>query len=211
MALFRLGPSRDSLDDSCAATAFFSGRRRWTISRNGPRCARHSRAFLTPWEPVWPADDLTRGAFRRRLRRHADEMARDEAFPFLIFRDPRPGARRRADHRPDSARRRPVRHGRLLDGRRSCGAGLYVARRARVARPTPSRPCACTASRPPACRPTIPRSGCSKARASGAKGWRAPICASTAAGRIMSCSRCSKTIRRCRRASPGISTASRKR
>ena len=27
-----------------------------------------SRAFLTPWEPIWPADDLTRGAFRRRLR-----------------------------------------------------------------------------------------------------------------------------------------------
>ncbi|MEJ2435047.1 MAG: 30S ribosomal protein S5 alanine N-acetyltransferase, partial [Pseudolabrys sp.] len=23
-----------------------------------------SRAFLTPWEPTWPADDLTRGAFR---------------------------------------------------------------------------------------------------------------------------------------------------
>ena len=23
-----------------------------------------SRAFLTPWEPTWPADDLTRTAFR---------------------------------------------------------------------------------------------------------------------------------------------------
>ncbi len=22
-----------------------------------------SRAFLTPWEPTWPADDLTRGSF----------------------------------------------------------------------------------------------------------------------------------------------------
>ena len=46
-----------------------------------------SRQFLTPWEPVWPADDLTRGAFRRRLRRQADEIARDELFPFLIFED----------------------------------------------------------------------------------------------------------------------------
>ena len=27
-----------------------------------------SRNFLTPWEPTWPADDLTRGAFRRRRR-----------------------------------------------------------------------------------------------------------------------------------------------
>jgi ribosomal-protein-alanine N-acetyltransferase len=46
-----------------------------------------SREFLTPWEPIWPADDLTRGAFRRRLRRQADEIARDESFPFLIFQE----------------------------------------------------------------------------------------------------------------------------
>jgi ribosomal-protein-alanine N-acetyltransferase len=45
-----------------------------------------SRAFLVPWEPTWPADDLTKSAYRRRLRRHAEEMARDEAYPFLIFR-----------------------------------------------------------------------------------------------------------------------------
>ena len=46
-----------------------------------------SREFLTPWEPSWPADDLTRGAFRRRLKRQADEIARDEAYSFLIFED----------------------------------------------------------------------------------------------------------------------------
>jgi [ribosomal protein S5]-alanine N-acetyltransferase len=46
-----------------------------------------SRDFLTPWEPTWPADDLTRAAFRRRLRRQADEIARDEAYSFLIFED----------------------------------------------------------------------------------------------------------------------------
>ena len=44
-----------------------------------------SREFLTPWEPTWPDDDLTRAAFRRRLRRQNDEMARDEAYAFLIF------------------------------------------------------------------------------------------------------------------------------
>ncbi len=38
-----------------------------------------SRSFLTPWEPIWPADDLTRASFRYRVRRHAEEMARDEA------------------------------------------------------------------------------------------------------------------------------------
>ena len=30
-----------------------------------------SRAYLTPWEPIWPSDDLTRAGFRRRLRRYA--------------------------------------------------------------------------------------------------------------------------------------------
>ncbi|MDB5544518.1 MAG: GCN5-related N-acetyltransferase, partial [Hyphomicrobiales bacterium] len=46
-----------------------------------------SRDFLSPWEPTWPADDLTKSAFRRRLRRHSEEMERDEAYPFLIFRE----------------------------------------------------------------------------------------------------------------------------
>ena len=49
------------------------------------RLRSESREFLTPWEPLWPDDDLTRAAFRRRLRRQSDEMSRDEAFSFLIF------------------------------------------------------------------------------------------------------------------------------
>jgi [ribosomal protein S5]-alanine N-acetyltransferase len=46
-----------------------------------------SRDFLTPWEPVWPLDDLTRASFRYRVRRHAEEMARDEAYTFFVFRE----------------------------------------------------------------------------------------------------------------------------
>jgi len=46
-----------------------------------------SRAFLTPWEPTWPGDDLTRSSFRRRLRRHQQEIDSDEAYPFLVFRE----------------------------------------------------------------------------------------------------------------------------
>lgn len=46
-----------------------------------------SRDFLTPWEPLWPTDDLTRPAFKRRLRRHARDMLADEAYPLLIFRN----------------------------------------------------------------------------------------------------------------------------
>ncbi len=49
------------------------------------RLREQSRAFLTPWEPTWLSDDLTRAAFRRRLRRQAEDMAGDESFAFLIF------------------------------------------------------------------------------------------------------------------------------
>jgi ribosomal-protein-alanine N-acetyltransferase len=45
-----------------------------------------SRKFLTPWEPTWPADDLTRAAFRQRLRRYADDLRNDQAYPFFLFR-----------------------------------------------------------------------------------------------------------------------------
>ncbi len=45
-----------------------------------------SREFLTPWEPTWPDDDLTRGAFRRRLKRYAEDMRTDQGYAFLIVR-----------------------------------------------------------------------------------------------------------------------------
>lgn len=45
-----------------------------------------SREFLMPWEPIWPPDDLTRGAFRRRLRRYVDDQRNDLAYAFLVFR-----------------------------------------------------------------------------------------------------------------------------
>jgi [ribosomal protein S5]-alanine N-acetyltransferase len=45
-----------------------------------------SRDFLTPWEPLWPANDLTRAAFRARMRRYARDVRSDIAYPFFIFR-----------------------------------------------------------------------------------------------------------------------------
>lgn len=45
-----------------------------------------SRHFLKPWEPVWPADDLTRSAYRRRLRRYAEERRADQSYSFFLFR-----------------------------------------------------------------------------------------------------------------------------
>jgi len=47
----------------------------------------HSRDFLQPWEPAWPADDLTRAAYRRRLAVYAREIEIGGAYPFFIFRN----------------------------------------------------------------------------------------------------------------------------
>lgn len=44
-----------------------------------------SRDFLTPWEPTWPYDALTRGAFRRRVRAYHQEMRQGTSYSFLIF------------------------------------------------------------------------------------------------------------------------------
>lgn len=45
-----------------------------------------SRAFLAPWEPTWPADDLTRSAYRQRVKRYQREAQNDLAYAFFLFR-----------------------------------------------------------------------------------------------------------------------------
>ncbi len=45
-----------------------------------------SRAFLEPWEPRWPEDALSRAAFRRRLRRQAQDSRDAVGYSFFIFR-----------------------------------------------------------------------------------------------------------------------------
>lgn len=45
-----------------------------------------SRGFLQPWEPTWPADDLSRPAFKRRLTAYARDREAGSAYPFFIFR-----------------------------------------------------------------------------------------------------------------------------
>ena len=44
-----------------------------------------SRSFLAPWEPIWPADDLTKLAFRRRIRRYQREIRNGTGYPFFVF------------------------------------------------------------------------------------------------------------------------------
>ena len=46
---------------------------------------RQSKVFLQPWEPLWPPDDLERGAFRRRLATYTREIDAGSAYPFFIF------------------------------------------------------------------------------------------------------------------------------
>ncbi|MCX7340393.1 MAG: GNAT family protein [Hyphomicrobiales bacterium] len=47
---------------------------------------QQSRAFLEPWEPLWSDEDLTKRAFRQRVKRAAAESDADEAYAFMIFR-----------------------------------------------------------------------------------------------------------------------------
>jgi ribosomal-protein-alanine N-acetyltransferase len=44
-----------------------------------------SRAHLTPWEPTWSHDDLSRATYRRRLRAYAKDVHNDTSYPYFIF------------------------------------------------------------------------------------------------------------------------------
>jgi ribosomal-protein-alanine N-acetyltransferase len=46
-----------------------------------------SREFLTPWEPIWADDELTRSAFRRRIKRYQKETRLDSAYVFFVLRE----------------------------------------------------------------------------------------------------------------------------
>ena len=45
-----------------------------------------SRKFLTPWEPTWPVDALTKTSFRRRLSKYSEDWSNDRGYAFFIFR-----------------------------------------------------------------------------------------------------------------------------
>src|SRR2546423_7820356 len=46
-----------------------------------------SRNFLTPWEPSWPPDALSRTSFRARITRYAEDWRTDQGYNFFIFRN----------------------------------------------------------------------------------------------------------------------------
>ena len=45
-----------------------------------------SRQHLTPWEPLWSGDELSRAAFRRRVRLHQRDLRDDHGYAFFLFR-----------------------------------------------------------------------------------------------------------------------------
>jgi ribosomal-protein-alanine N-acetyltransferase len=50
------------------------------------RLRGESQSFLAPWEPAWSTDELSKGAFRRRLKRYQREAREDLAYAFFVFR-----------------------------------------------------------------------------------------------------------------------------
>jgi RimJ/RimL family protein N-acetyltransferase len=70
------------------------------------RSAHH----LQPFEPIWPADDLTKPAFARRLGAYEQDMERGLAYPFLIFaRGTRPWSAGLRCHKSAAAWLKPAR------------------------------------------------------------------------------------------------------
>ncbi len=45
-----------------------------------------SRERLVPWEPAWSRDELTRSAFRRRLRHYQRDLRDETGYAFFVFR-----------------------------------------------------------------------------------------------------------------------------
>ncbi len=45
-----------------------------------------SRDFLTPWEPTWASDELTKNAFKRRLRQYQQDARDGVGYAFFILR-----------------------------------------------------------------------------------------------------------------------------
>jgi ribosomal-protein-alanine N-acetyltransferase len=71
--------------------AVLQGQRVWLrplqMSDYGPwaELRAMSRIHLEQWEPAWPRDDLSKSAFRRRLRHYQREAREDLGYAFLIF------------------------------------------------------------------------------------------------------------------------------
>lgn len=59
------------------------------VSDYGPwaELRARSREHLRPWEPNWQRHELTRSAYRRRVRHYQREAREDTGYAFLIFEE----------------------------------------------------------------------------------------------------------------------------
>lgn len=84
-----VGPNADGLGDR-SVQSLWGARVLLRPGRNSDWEAwadlrQRSRAFLTPWEPDWPADALSRAGFRRRLSRQRLAWREDSSYAFFTF------------------------------------------------------------------------------------------------------------------------------
>ena len=85
MAFLRSISTAHCQPDDPRRRACCCARRRSATIPQWARLREESRAFLAPWEPIWPADDLTKLAFRRRIRRYQREIRNGTGYPFFVF------------------------------------------------------------------------------------------------------------------------------
>jgi ribosomal-protein-alanine N-acetyltransferase len=55
-----------------------------------------SREHLQPWEPLWSRDELSRSAFRHRVRHYQREAREDLGYAYFVFAAPQPQSRPRS-------------------------------------------------------------------------------------------------------------------
>ncbi|MGB0907939.1 MAG: GNAT family N-acetyltransferase [Maricaulaceae bacterium] len=59
---------------------------KWADFEDWAALRRRNEAFLSPWEPSWNPEHLTRASYKARLSRFKKMVNGDEAYPFHIFR-----------------------------------------------------------------------------------------------------------------------------
>ena len=130
--------------------------------------------FLTPWEPLWAADELTRASYRRRVRHYLRDLREDMGYALFIF-SAASGSLVGGSPFATCAGGHPGLHARLLDRRPACPKGVYDGRRPRCYPFRVRSRSSCTGSKRPACPPMSPPSSFWRGPASRARGWRAAI------------------------------------
>ncbi len=127
--------------------------------------ARGSRGFLTPWEPIWSADHLTRKAFTNRV--YWAQRATCAGHGAAAFADPARGCRRCWGRSRSTisgvGRRRPATLGYWI-GQPHARQGLHARGDPWRWSIMPSPRWISAGSRPPACPKTRRRAGCWKNR-----------------------------------------------